>query len=209
MRVLGFVLGMAFAGGGVVALPEVAHAADVAAIETSATSLDAEADAVYAMVQVIKKEVREGRLDITDEAKLAFQHGVTAFRVVQQRGAIGDWKTAFIEASTARSEMTVGANEVFSVRTSEPIKLTVKAYLDILEPRAMAVRELVRERRDESLMSRWWQAKAAFEEAKKLAAVGSYGRSWATMVDAAGKFDHLMLEAVWDVPIVDGGVVTQ
>jgi hypothetical protein len=113
-------------------------------LDRADASLQAEARAMADLVVAIKREVREGRLELSTEAKLAWQAGVVDFDNVTVRGQVGDWRTAYIAAIQARMVVLRGADEAFSVGAAEPVRLALKAYVDAVEPRVEAARQLLR-----------------------------------------------------------------
>jgi hypothetical protein len=201
--VLGFALALttfAHAGDEASAPPSVSAAEVIlprGPLERADASLVAEARAMADLVVVLKKEVREGRLDLTTEGKLAWQAGVVDFDNVQARGRVGDWRTAYLAAIEARTSVLRGADEAFSVRTADPVKLALQAYIDAVEPRVEAARQLVRANGRNDLDKRWLEARELFQEAKTLTSVDRFQKAWGALVVSAGKLDQLVLQSVW------------
>lgn len=175
----------------------VAHAAELSATDPLVVSLDAEAAAADDLVLAIKKEVREGRLDLTVDAKLSWQRFDRAWKDIAAWGQEGDWEKAYRNAPAARALAERGANEAFSVRASRPLKQAMTRYLDASEPRVGAVRDRLARLRDDRKMDQWRRAKATYEVAKELAAVGRYRDFWPTLANAVALLDELAIEVAF------------
>lgn len=177
----------------------VGHAGEVDPVREAelALSLRGEEAALDGLVAVLKAEVREGRLRISDRAKIAWQLGAKGFDEVLRVVDRGEVDHALRSAGPVRARMQDGAFEAFSVQRSDPIHRAIKGCVDALAPRLESVRHAVEARHDEALDVRWRHAKATFESAKRLAAVGDYGNAWPTLVSAADQMDRLALDVVY------------
>lgn len=182
-----------------IGLPAPAQAADVGSVRSDdpvAGSLLEETDAMLAMVEVIKREVREGRIDLSYDAKLSWQHTVRAWERVQADLARDDLVAAFSAAQAARLEAQRGASEVFSVRASRTVKKALKSYIDTVQPRVDGLRARIDASGQPARYATWKKAKATFEMAKQQAAVEELGNAWPTLLTALGTLDELVLEMV-------------
>lgn len=174
--------------------PAHAQAAELQAADPLLTTLLGEAAAFDAMLVVIKAEVRGHNVDLSEEAKLAWQRGSRAWSGVRDELDDGRWRDAIVLARFARVTCQHGADEAFSVRASRAVKQAIKGYIDAVEPRVVVVRQRLGALQDPLLLERWRAAKGRYEAAKQLAAVEQLGSAWTTLVSASGTFDELVME---------------
>ncbi|MCB9665226.1 MAG: hypothetical protein H6732_14035 [Alphaproteobacteria bacterium] len=158
------------------------------------TTLHDESVAFDAMLGVLKAEVRAENVRLSDEAKLAWQRGARAWSDVRDDLQRGHWRDALQLARLARLSCQRGADEAFSVRASRPVKQAIKAYIDAMDPRLVAVRQRLGALQDPMLLERWRAAKGRYESAKQLAAVEQLGSAWTTLLSTAGSLDELVLD---------------
>lgn len=176
--------------------------AQEAETQALADSLRAEHDALIGLVDVLKVEVREQRLHISDPAKLSWQRTLGRWAELRAQVEGGAVPEVLAAAGPARALVEVGATEAFSVRASTPIKRAVKRCVDAIGPRVETVRKAVEVAHVEALDQRWRHLKDTFDGAKRLAAVDDYSNAWPTLVSAADQADRLALEVIFAVPPV-------
>lgn len=178
--------------------------ADVARADESASpeavlvaGFRAEHDALVALVAALKTEVRDGRIEISDNAKLSWQRGVKRFGELAAALDAGDLASVLEQSGPARALSMPGAAESFNVRPAAGVRRALKASVDAQAGRVELARRLADLRRDPDLVSRARRVKESYEQAKTLAAVDDAMFAWPSLVSAADQLDRLLLDLVY------------
>lgn len=177
---------------------EVARADEVASPEAVLVAgFRAERDALAGLVAALKAEVRDGRIEISDQAKLSWQRVMRRFDELAAALDAGDLAVVLEQAGPARALAGNGAAESFGARPSTGIRRALKSCVDAQAQRVELARRLSDARRDPALSDRARRVGETFQQAKTLAAVDDAAFAWPSLVSAADQLDRLMLDLVY------------
>lgn len=157
----------------------------------------AEREALAGLIAALKAEVREGRIEISDDAKLSWQRVMKRFDELVAALDAGDLAVVLEQAGPARALSVTGAAESFGARPSPGLRRALKACVDAQAQRVDLARRLADARRDPALIERARRVGDTFEQAKTLAAVDDAAFAWPSLVSAADQLDRLMLDLVY------------
>lgn len=176
-------------------LPVTAHAAENEAKDALAGSLEAESTALEGLVKAVRKDVKAGTLEVSDEASEAWQKGVDTWKQIAAKAEEGKVVAAYKRTAEARNQLKDAAGSLFKGKPSDGVAKALKAYVDAVAPRAEAVQAELKRLKATEQKDAWQKAKTTYDAAKTAAGEGKLGDAWGKLVDALNQLDALLVAA--------------